>query len=103
MAALIHATLMILVRSLVLERWHCHVKRLAPKPRQLRDGSSMMMTPKVTQEYGTVFVDFAMISKAYEIEVIVRRALNFTGLRNPTLASAQTSTAAGPAPGFRLQ
>jgi hypothetical protein len=35
-----------------------------------------------------------MISKAHEIEVIVRRALNFTGPRNPTSASAQTSTAA---------
>jgi hypothetical protein len=44
-----------------------------------------------------------MISKAHEIEVIVRRPLNFIGLRIPALASAQTSTAAGPAPGFRLQ
>ena len=29
------------------------------------------------------------------------RPLNFTGLRIPALASAQTSTAAGPAPGSR--
>ena len=57
------------------------MKRLAPKPRPLRDGSGVMMTPKVTPEYETVSVIFSMISKAHEIEVIARRPLNFTGLR----------------------
>jgi hypothetical protein len=74
MAALIHARWMILVRSSVLERWHILVKMLAPKPRQLRDGSNMMMTPKVTQEYEAVSVNYSMISKAHEIEVIARPA-----------------------------
>ena len=37
MAALIHARWMISVRSLVLEMWHCLVKRSATKPRPLRD------------------------------------------------------------------
>jgi hypothetical protein len=63
---------------LVLEKWHCLVKMLGPKPRLLRDGSGVMTTPKVTQEYWSEFVDFAMISKVYEIEVMVRHPPNFT-------------------------
>ena len=81
MAALIHAGWMISVRSLVLERWHCLVKILGTRPRQLCDGSGVMMTPKATQEYWSVFVDFAMISKAHEIEVGARRPLNYSGLQ----------------------
>ena len=58
----------------------------------------MMTTPKVTHEYETVSVNFSMISKAHEIEVMVRRPLTSLA-SNSGLGQRTNQHRAGPAPG----
>jgi hypothetical protein len=46
------------------------------KSRQLRDGSSMIMTPKFAHEYGTASVAFGIASRGHKIErAVVERTI----------------------------
>ena len=56
--------------ELGLRTAHCLMKMSVTKPRRLRDGSSMTMTRKLAQEFGTESVAFAMTSKSDEIDGI---------------------------------
>ena len=67
---------MISVRSFVLGRCRCLRKMSGTKSRQLRDGSSMTMTPKFAHEYGTVSVAFGIASRGHKIErAVVERTI----------------------------
>ena len=48
------------------ERWHCLIKMLVTKPRQLRDGSRMTMIPKLAlkTELRTEIIHLAWINAA---------------------------------------
>ena len=61
---------MISARSFVLGRCRCLRKMSGIKSRQLRDGSSMIMTPKFAREYGTASVALGIASRGHKIECV---------------------------------